>query len=92
MNSFDDQALDEGLMDELDLPLGFYTPREPPRGGPTAVAVPEDDDRDGTHHVNILDIQGRAYLLDCRIDPVSRVVLQYSLRRAPKRRGLRLIA
>jgi hypothetical protein len=52
MNSFDDQALDEGLMDELDLPLGFYTPREPPRGGPTAVAVPEDDDRDGTHHVN----------------------------------------
>lgn len=87
MNILDDRTLDEAPMEQLDLDLGdsgrgFF----PPRTFNRMLGAEEDDIGKQLyvpHQVDTLDIEGRAYELDCRICPITRMVVGYVLRRAP---------
>lgn len=87
MNFLDDRTLDERPMEQLDLDLGdtgrgFF----PPRTFNRTLGADEDDIGKQLyvpHQVDTLDIEGRAYELDCRICPITRMVVGYVLRRSP---------
>lgn len=79
-----DRTLDGGLMDQLDLDFGDDGAFLPPSG-----RRPFDDEADDgghpedPHQIGRLQIAGRRYELDCRIDPVTQFVVGYALRLIP---------
>ena len=84
MQHLDNRTLDEGPMDQLDLDFGDNGAFVPPPGAcPTDDAADDDRDPADPHLIDCLDIAGRRYELDCRVDPLSLVVLGYALRLVP---------
>lgn len=87
MNILDDRTRDEDPMEQLDLDLGDSGRGvSQPRTFDRRLGAEEDvigKQLYVPHQVGMLDIEGRAYELDCRICPITRMVLGYVLRRAP---------
>ena len=78
-----DQALSQGLTDQLDLDLGDDGVFVPPSTRACPRTLPEDCDPGDPHQIGRLQIDGRRYELDCRIDATTRCVLGYALRLVP---------
>lgn len=70
------RTLEEGPMEQLDLNLGTDPlPRRVSWSGGI-----EDGTEPEPHVLDVIDVAGRRYVLDCRLCRTTRMVLGYSLR------------